>query len=40
MSQINIDAEFVVAAAVLNEGVSGTDHVGRAKLFGPQPALR
>ncbi len=44
MPRVNIDAEFVVAAAqVLDEGVSGTDHVGRTKLFQaahwPQPGF-
>lgn len=44
MFRVDIRAEFVVAAAqVLDEGVSGTDHSGRAKLFEaahrPQPSL-
>ena len=34
MLRVNIDTKFIVAPAqVLNEGVPGTDHVGRTKLF-------
>jgi hypothetical protein len=44
MLRVDIRSEFVVAAAdVLDEGVSGADHSGRAKLFEaahqPQPSL-